>query len=458
MSTSIPTRCDDCGAQLNAHNITRLCAECKTIARHERCGWRGSLHQSRGTGERHHRARRQRHRRMAGTMTARKPTQRERLDAALENHAATNGSEISAARTSDRNSDDTAGAEALTNGSEIGNRAPNSDDSPSVSADLEPLDFAGLLDLLGFGADDRLGLTAEAKNRCGVAERDRVIKVAAEYTHTDCWFGINPTTCRRPGGRGTNAEVSRLAALVADLDDEKMFRAGTDAIIAEISALIGPPSAITESGHGRQPYWPLDRSDAEHLSNGEAAALAERFGILITRKAAGKRGSVDTVDDLARMLRVPGSTNRKKPAEPRLVTCSRDRRGDPVKIADLLAALDAEKIPAVDPAEAMRDVVSAPADWTFTAGMECKWLATKIGAWPTDEIRTTRHNWLGAAAPPTLLAAGAAAASVMRASTRSDRRYKRRSRHAWRRSPPACPTRQPNSRTGGDGAKRGPPA
>jgi hypothetical protein len=33
MSGAIPTECVGCGAELHAHNLTRLCAECKLIAR-----------------------------------------------------------------------------------------------------------------------------------------------------------------------------------------------------------------------------------------------------------------------------------------------------------------------------------------------------------------------------------------------------------------------------------------
>jgi endogenous inhibitor of DNA gyrase (YacG/DUF329 family) len=32
----IPTDCDRCGAPLNRHNITRLCAQCKLIDRNQR--------------------------------------------------------------------------------------------------------------------------------------------------------------------------------------------------------------------------------------------------------------------------------------------------------------------------------------------------------------------------------------------------------------------------------------
>ena len=36
MSAGIPTDCAGCAAALHAHNLTRLCAECKLIARNWR--------------------------------------------------------------------------------------------------------------------------------------------------------------------------------------------------------------------------------------------------------------------------------------------------------------------------------------------------------------------------------------------------------------------------------------
>ncbi|BBY01041.1 hypothetical protein [Mycobacterium seoulense] len=36
MTVGIPTQCVGCGAPLHAHNLTKLCAECKLIARNRR--------------------------------------------------------------------------------------------------------------------------------------------------------------------------------------------------------------------------------------------------------------------------------------------------------------------------------------------------------------------------------------------------------------------------------------
>jgi hypothetical protein len=291
--------------------------------------------------------------------------------------------------------------EALANPSEFGATG----DTPGASTDLEPIDFAALLELLDFSPDEHTALTVKLKAHQKVSKigrRDDVIDAAQLYTDKDAWYGVNPTNCTRVNGaRGRSDEVGRLAALPLDGDDKDMGRVGIDQVVAEIAELIGWPSAVVESGHGRQFLWPVDRSDAEQLSNAEAAALSERFGLLIARLAAAKRGKIDTVSDLARMFRVPGSTNRKVLADPRPVIGNRDRRGRPVKIAALVGALDAAKVQQVDPADAVRDVVSPPADWTFNAAraqIPCAWLASKVAAWPTDQINCSRHRWVIAAA------------------------------------------------------------
>jgi AAA domain len=263
--------------------------------------------------------------------------------------------------------------------------------------DLEPLDFAGLLDILGHTDDDHTALTAivNGKKGTGIAPRAKVIEVAAQHADSDLWFNINPTSCREKRRRGTSAEVSRLATLAADADDEKMSRAGIDEIIFEVAGLIGWHSAWVESGHGRHFYWPVDRSDAEALSTAEAAVLTARFDLLLKMLAAGKRGTLDKVSDLARMLRVPGSTNREKRPVP--VVGYRERRGVPLRVAEIIAALDAFGVPQINPTDALRDVVAPPSDWSFNTArvdVPCAWLKTKIEHLANDEINGSRHNWL----------------------------------------------------------------
>ncbi len=199
-------------------------------------------------------------------------------------------SEISDARTTVQNSDTPA-------------VAVNPADSTGVSTgpddpDLESIDFAGLLEVLNYTDAEQTALTVKryGQETSQVLGRDDAIVTAAKWLHRDLWYNLNPTVCTRGNGaRGTSAEVSRLAALPLDGDDKNMGRGGIDQVVAEITALIGPPSAIVESGHGRQFLWPVHRGDAEALTNAQAAALGARFGLLITKLASARRGKVDNV-------------------------------------------------------------------------------------------------------------------------------------------------------------------
>ena len=85
-------------------------------------------------------------------------------------------------------------------------------------------------------------------------------EVVEEYKHANCWFGVNPTGPLAGYGRGKAEDVVRMAALPVDLDfgegkcgsPEVAFN-----ILEDLSAIMGPPAAITYSGHGLHPYWPI---------------------------------------------------------------------------------------------------------------------------------------------------------------------------------------------------------
>ena len=77
----------------------------------------------------------------------------------------------------------------------------------------------------------------------------------------DVYFGINPVKgpTRRNGGRGKAEDVTRLAALPADLDVKSGACPNLDlarGIIDDLSSVLGVrPSAVTHSGGGLHPYW-----------------------------------------------------------------------------------------------------------------------------------------------------------------------------------------------------------
>lgn len=186
-----------------------------------------------------------------------------------------------------------------------------------VQADLHSgdLDLASLLDILGYQADEHVSLNGIVGGRftARVATVAEAIEHAPEFAGQDLWFGVNPVGLPLGlGRRGYSADVTRLAALIIELDDAKLSEQAQAELVDDITAVIGqPPAAIVRSGHGQHVYWSVERSDATELSNPEAAVLATRWGYLICKLAARFRGKIDTVFDLARVLRVPGSTNCK---------------------------------------------------------------------------------------------------------------------------------------------------
>jgi len=144
----------------------------------------------------------------------------------------------------------------------------------------------------------------------------------------DVWFGVNPVTNDvRPGRRGTEADVTSVSTIFADLD----VKAGSLASLAEcykvvkrLSKLLDTsPMVVVESGHGLQPYWRIGDEPGDEYGDGlllwgrqECRETYARWGGLVQQVAQEVRpgARIDNVYDLSRVLRCPGSINHK--AEP----------------------------------------------------------------------------------------------------------------------------------------------
>jgi hypothetical protein len=109
-----------------------------------------------------------------------------------------------------------------------------------------------------------------------------------------------------------------------------------------------PPSIVVHSGHGLQAWWifpkPWIFADAEDRQ--AAAALANDWKLLFKQRAAARGSDVDSVSDLARIMRIPGTTNTKVSGDFRAVEVieMNDRRYKPQEIR---AHLDRELAPVV---------------------------------------------------------------------------------------------------------------
>lgn len=133
------------------------------------------------------------------------------------------------------------------------------------------------------------------------------------------WFGVAPRRART-NGRGRSDDCTTIGGLWADLDVTGPGHARTDLIptLADAYALIDQfplrPSAILETGGGLQAWWLL----TERLPAGTAAPLLARWAAWWIDAGERHGWHIDNTWDIARVLRVPGTWNRKT-SQPRPV-------------------------------------------------------------------------------------------------------------------------------------------
>ena len=124
------------------------------------------------------------------------------------------------------------------------------------------------------------------------------------------YFGVNPRD-HRAGGKEA---ISVCRHVWADFDDVNVKDA-----LNRIKLHLPPPSTIVFSGHGVHLYWRL--SDAISVSHG-----ADRDRFEATLQAMYRDVAADSIQDVSRLLRLPGFLNQKRePVACTLVSLSIDK-------------------------------------------------------------------------------------------------------------------------------------
>lgn len=226
------------------------------------------------------------------------------------------------------------------------------------SADAEKLTFPQLLEALGHGDArdlhrDQVAIcwkrpegvfTSELQDPEDAQRCVEMFTASVPGGVVNMWFGVNPVSRDVVTGRGKLKDVTRLAALYADLDVKVGGCPDLDAarlIIDDVSEVLGArPFAVIYSGHGLQPIWPVERASAEAMAYPhDAAKLLQRFRHVVETVAARHGCKVDPVFDLPRILRVPGTVNWKDVEQPAPTWCEADT-GKPVTVEQIRQALD----------------------------------------------------------------------------------------------------------------------
>lgn len=175
------------------------------------------------------------------------------------------------------------------------------------------MSFGRLLQVLG-RSEDMVNVFTLPDGLSHWTTASRAEDEAARWSgEQNVYFGVQPMA-EVLTGRGKSRDVSSVVTLYADLDfvsDEKpdgMTKETAVAIIEKLSEALGtPPGAVVVSGHGLQPYWPI-----EAVETVSGALLLLRWRQLVIQVAAEFGVTVDTgVYDLPRILRVPGPPNLK---------------------------------------------------------------------------------------------------------------------------------------------------
>jgi putative DNA primase/helicase len=151
------------------------------------------------------------------------------------------------------------------------------------------------------------------------------------------------------GSRGKEAGVVSVPGVWADIDvggaahKAKDLPGSEEEALSLVEAVGLPPSVIVRSGFGLQVYWLFREpfvieTEAERQ---ELKSLSRRFQQMLRFEARAHGWTIDPTADLCRVLRVPGTFNRKIPDDVRPVTAEYfDRAYSIDDIAEILCGLD----------------------------------------------------------------------------------------------------------------------
>lgn len=180
---------------------------------------------------------------------------------------------------------------------------------------------------------------------CKNAAEVEAVATSRGQTH-DVYLGacLQDAAAERAGARGEASTVVCLPGVWADVDVQDaghksgLYPPTAEAALAQLAARIPqPPTLVVATGGGLHAWWLLDEpwlleSDADRA---EAAVLVLRFQARIRLAWAEHGWRLDPTHDLARVMRLPGTWNRKRePARPVTLLEQREARHAPSDLLD----------------------------------------------------------------------------------------------------------------------------
>lgn len=181
----------------------------------------------------------------------------------------------------------------------------------------------------------------------GPGEYDDAAGDVEQWEDRDVYVGVGLSPRDYgPKQRCAAADIIGVAGLWADIDyvDPAHKKANLppdeESALALVKAMGPEPSVVVHSGHGIQAWWLFTEpwifeGQAEYE---EAARLAVRWNHTLKVRAAEHGWVVDSVFDMARVMRLPGTTNcKREPRVPVRVLAWNEVRHNPSDFEDYLA-------------------------------------------------------------------------------------------------------------------------
>jgi P4 family phage/plasmid primase-like protien len=258
--------------------------------------------------------------------------------------------------------------------------------------------FQELLERLGRNHDDVVTVCYQSATQgfrvkqTKVALADTIVDALSEL-NCNVWFEINPAVA---DGRCKAEDVTRLSAVWIDIDFKDTGIQSAERaheLVDLITDLISvPPTAVIQSGHGLQPYWAIDPE--EDYTQARGAGVLARWGAFVRWVAASQGGQLDSVFDLPRIFRAPGSTNFKDVNSPVKVVSEFSDNWRPLSLDELDDILIAHGFATVQTMPADFEQMSSHTDWQY-AEVDCAWVPNLFASVrPTSGVPKSRHGWL----------------------------------------------------------------
>jgi P4 family phage/plasmid primase-like protien len=257
--------------------------------------------------------------------------------------------------------------------------------------------FKDLLERLGRSTEDNVTIAYQSSKQKFMAKTIKVdladsVISALDALDNNIWFEINPSSVN---GRAMARDIERLAAVYIDIDYKDggagSVKAARD-FVQLITDVIGVgPTATVYSGHGIQPYWAIED---DHMDNALATGVLNRWGAFCKFLAASQNIQLDSVFDLPRIFRVPGSRNFKDAENPVPVVTVLHDNWRPITIDEINDVLVAHGISGEASMPGEYELISGASEWEFAAH-DCQFTPSLFaGVRPTNGAPKSRHGWL----------------------------------------------------------------